>query len=99
MVSPDTTAIQFIQDEILGEAIYWNEEWEPLHRAALGPSASTATIVRASRLREAQGMTTPRSAWLAWKATVLSRARDYGDFEERQLSGCIFMPVQQLRPR
>jgi hypothetical protein len=79
------------QDEVLGEAIYWNDHWEPLHLSALGPSASTATVVRSSRLREAQA--TPSTPWLAWKAIVLTRARDYGDFAERQLFGCIPMPV------
>lgn len=72
----------------VGRLFHWNSHWAPMYDKSLGAGCGVAMTLSANAMAALQGSSRLR-AFRAWKATILSRPSDYGDWTETQLSGTI----------
>ncbi len=90
MAKPRAGGMDVILDgEQIGVVEHWNYRWSPTHDKALGPHCGIS--VRMTPASIEQVLSIPRMKLIrCWRAKVLAREKDYGEFEEIVFTG--FLP-------
>lgn len=87
LAQPRQGGMDLICDEqLVGEVSYWNWQWSPTFDKALGPHCGTSLTVSKDcciELLNVPGAKLSRH----WRATVLTREKEYGEWDERTMEG------------
>lgn len=73
-------------EQFVGEICHWNWRWNPTFDKALGPHCGTSLTVSKDCCSEL--LHVPEATFSRyWRATVLTREKDYGEWKERIMTG------------
>jgi hypothetical protein len=76
----------FLDGQDFGRMLHWNQQWRPWHRPQMGPPCGVALEVR----KDYYPSIAPGTEWRLethWEVHLISREREWGDWEEHQLYG------------
>lgn len=74
------------EKEVLGEAKYWYHMWSPTHHKDLEPKFGVGFWMKDEHFNEIFGKTSLVPTFF-WRAKILTRESEHGNWEETQLQG------------
>jgi hypothetical protein len=77
-----------IEDQEIGELRYWNWRWDPMHDRDLGPGCAVSVTALSDTLSSLYNVSDMKLI-RAWRATILSRDTDYGEWKKDNLFGIL----------
>lgn len=95
IATPHTGGMDITNDGTpVGVVEHWNYRWSPMHDKSLGPHCGVAARMSPPAVDlylAIPGMTLSR----CWRAKVLTREKDYGEWKETVFGGCL--PCKKLK--
>ena len=75
-----------LNDELVGEFLYWNWAWQPMHQKNMGAHGAVAVTLSKKFSTEILGLPMNRVI-RCWLAKVRLRNKEYGEWEEQTYFG------------